>query len=139
MSRRILTRGRNRREVTSDCNVIDFTESDDINRDKLEMWLAKQIGTAIAKKYPNRQWGVRVNVQGQLAIITCDDLSLLNGYHLLFNRDTVHDLQLRAVKAAGEVLERFNVSRNIIFDPDIMETVLRDFRGEVISNDARPD
>ena len=49
---------------------------------------------------------------------------------------TIDELERRAVMAAGEILERYNVSRNRDFNPDHIETLARDAMDEVIAADA---
>lgn len=126
------------REIFADYNEINLLETDDRKKAKLEMWIAKNIGDELVKHYPNREWGVRVDVTGGMIIITCDSLSLLCGYHLPINGDNIKQLQKRAMRAGGEILERFNVSRNQIFNPEKLDLVPRDFRDEAISPDAAP-
>jgi|6_EtaG_2_1085325.scaffolds.fasta_scaffold47239_2 hypothetical protein len=136
MSRHIITRGPTEKKITGDYNQINFEDSDEIRRDKMEMWIAKNVGMALVKHYPNRQWGVRVNIESHMCIISCDSLSLTRGYHLFFKADSLTRLQERAVMAAGEILERFGVSRAKKFDSDVIEALPRNIRDEVISEDA---
>jgi len=127
------------RDIWADFNEVNLLETDDRKQAKLEMWIAKSIGDALIANYPNREWGVRVDVSGQMIILTCDSLSLERGYYLPMKGDTIKQLQKRAVRACGEVLERFNVSRSVIFNPDHLETVPRDFKDEAVSPDAKPE
>jgi len=127
------------RDIWADYNEVNLLETDDRKQAKMEMWIAKNIGDAITAAYPNREWGVRVDINGQMIILSCDSLSLERGYYLPMKSDTIDALRKRAVRACGEVLERFNVSRNRIFNPDHLETVKRDFKDEAISPDAIPE
>lgn len=127
------------RNITSDYNEVNVLESDSAKIAKLEMWIAKNIGDRLVQHYPNREWGIRVDVMGQMVILTCDSLSLTRGYYLPMKGDTIDMLQKRAVKACGEILERFNISRDRNFNPDVLETLDRDLRDEVVSADAVVD
>ena len=129
----------NGRNIWGEYNEINLLETEDRTHAKLEMWIAKNIGDALIAHYPNRQWGVRVDIDGRMVILTCDSLSLERGYYLPMNGDTIDALRKRAVRACGEILERFNVSRDRIFNPDKLETLKRDFKDEVISTDAIPE
>lgn len=136
---RILLPGINGREITKDYNTIYLHEGTDERRAKLEMFIAKRVGEKVAATYPNRQWMIDVDLPNQMICVQCPSVSMTKGYHLHFNRRTLHDLQLAAVKAAGEILERHNVSRARVFDQDILETLPRDLRDNVIAPDAAPE
>jgi hypothetical protein len=107
-----------------------------VKRAKLEMWIAKNVGTSLVKHYPNRQWGVRVDLEGYMVIVTCDSISLTKGYHIHLLDRSIGELCDRAKQAAGEILERHGVSRSRKFDADILEALPRDVRDEVIANDS---
>ncbi len=125
------------REITADYNEINIYANDDVNQAKLEMWIAKQIGDVLVKNYPNRQWGVDVDIPGQMVVVMCPSLCMDKGYHISMMGDrTVHDLQMRAILAGGEILERYGISRGRIFNPDTIEGMERYFTGEVISGHA---
>lgn len=125
--------------VCGDFNEIDMMEAESSKIAKMEMWIAKALGTKLVATYPNRQWGVQVDVKGGMAIITCPSLSTERGYYLHLRNDTLDALSARAVTAAGEILERFGLSRARRFDSDILETLDRNMKDEVISVDAMPE
>lgn len=107
---------------------------------KAEYWqYAKPIGEKLAQIYPGREWSVQVDLDGGIIIIKCPSLSLDRGFILKIPGQTIKTLTHKAVFAAGEILERFNVSRNRKFDSDILEALPRDFRDEAISSDAIPE
>jgi hypothetical protein len=136
---KILLPGVNGREITDDCNVIYAHEGYDKGRAKLEMYIAKKIGEHMVKHFPNRQWGVEVDVENGVLVLLCPSLSKTKGYHIHLGSYTIHDLQARCVKAAGEILERHNVSRSKLFDPDTLEALVRDVKDNVIAVDAAPE
>ncbi len=129
-------RGKFGREVTADYNEINYLELDEIKQAKLEMWIAKNIGDTLTRCYRNREWGIRVDLEGQIVVITCDSLSAEKGYFMHMAQKNIHDLQEQAKKAAGEILERHGVSRSRGFDADIFETLDRDLRDNVITDDS---
>lgn len=136
---KILLPGVNGREIKDDCNKIYQHEDFDERRAKLEMYIAKQIGEYMVKHYPGRQWGVEVDVTCGVLVLLCPSLSREKGYHIHLRQYTIHDLQQRCAHAAGEILERHNVSRSKLFDPDTLETLRRDVRDNVIAVDAAPE
>lgn len=103
---------------------------------RTEYWIAKQIGVDLMKTYPNRQWLVDVDTQNQVVVISCPSLSKRMGMRLHMRRDTVADLIPRARRAAGEILERFGVSRGRSIDALAIEAMKRDVRDDVVSKDA---
>ena len=103
---------------------------------RLEYWIAKQIGEAICAKYQNRQWHVDVDVENQVVVICCPSLSKRLGYRLHIKKETVRALIPRALRAAGEILERYGASRARIIDPATLEVFDRDVRDDAISPDA---
>lgn len=123
-------------ESVVDYNTPQAQESFEKTAMNLEFWIAKQIGLDLCKTYPNRQWHVDVDSRNGVIVIACPSLSKRLGYRLHIKRDTVADLLPRARRAAGEILERFGVSRGKILDPMTLESFERDVRDDVISKDA---
>ncbi len=119
-----------------DFNEAQVGESHEAQAVRLEFWIAKQIGTDLMKTFPNRQWLVDVDSRNGVIVIACPSLSKRLGYRLHIKRDTVAELIPRARRAAGEILERFGVSRSKIIDPLTMESFDRDVRDDVIAADA---
>jgi hypothetical protein len=124
----------NTREITDDYNEIHIYEDDEKNTAKLEMWIAKNIGATLTLHYPNRQWGVEVNIPGRFVVVVAPGLSLTHGYHINMAGLAIQELQERAKLAAGEILERYGISRNRSFNPGIVEGLERDAVGNAIVN-----
>ena len=122
--------------ITGNFNEIEVYDADHERRAKKEMSIASYIGAALVKAYNNRQWKVIVDEENQLLIIGCDSISNVKGYHIHMIGRTIHELQERAVLAAGEILERHAVSRSKQFDPDNFETMIRDQYDNVITPDS---
>jgi hypothetical protein len=122
--------------VYGDYNYIDELESESVKAAKLEMWIAKKIGTALVSTYPSRQWGVRVDVRGGVMVILCPSVSNEKGYHLHLKGDTINTLEARSIRAAGEILERYGLSREKRVDEKDVEGSLKfDFKDEAIAPD----
>lgn len=130
-------RGKFGREVATDYNEINLLETNEAKRAKLEMWIAKRIGDDLIKHYKGREWGVYVDIEGQMIIIACDSLSCEKGYHIHMAGRNIHDLQLKARGAAGEILERHGVPTGRKADPEDFESLNRDLRDNVIATDSK--
>ena len=122
--------------------IIDFNapapeESHEKKAALLEYHIAKKIGEDLVRTYPGRQWHVNVDTRNESIIIACPNLSKRMGYRLNMRRDNIAALLPRCRKAAGEILERYGVSRGRIIDPYAIEDMPRDFQDNVISEDAR--
>lgn len=125
-------------QITKDCNEINLLETDEAKQAKLEMWIAKSVGTKLVQHYPGREWNVKVDTRGGMLVIICPTVSREKGYHLRLDR-TMNDLQAAAVRAGGEILERHGVTRARSFDETIAETLKRDLKDNVIGPDSAPD
>jgi len=125
--------GRGRQAVT-DSNEINLEDSESENQAKLEYYIAKQVGTRLEYEYPGREWGVRPDLTGGILEIFCLALSGNDAY-LLHMDGTIHELIEKAIRAAGEILERYGVTRNKKYDIDITEAFDRDHKGNVIGGD----
>lgn len=126
-------------QIREDCNEINLLETDEVKQAKLEMWIAKNIGAALVRVYPNREWTIRVDITGQMIVLQAPALSKDYGYHIAMVHRTIHELGLRAVQAAGEILERYGVSRARKFDESIVDALPRNFKDDVVAADAKPD
>lgn len=123
-------------DIGKDYNEIRPEDSTEVLHAKLEAWIAKGIGSAVAEKYPNREWKVIVDLGGQMVILACDSVSNNKGYHMHMQHQCLKDMQKKAIRAAGEILERHDVSRARIFNEDILETLKRDSHDDVITPDS---
>ena len=122
--------------IQGDYNYVDVAEGLDSRVGELEMWIAKALGTELVKAYPNRQWGVTVNTDCGLVVVTCPSLSVEKGYHLHMKKYSLRRLGEAAVKAGGEILERHGISRGKYFNEDNLEDLDEDFKGNVVGPDS---
>ena len=141
MSRRRSIVGEKGRDPIFDFNAVQIGASHEIQAEQLEYWMAQQIGADLCSVYKNRQWGVDVDTRNKMIVIVAPSLSKAMGYHLhIRDGETMKQLLVRTRKAAGEILERHNVSRARDTDPLIIEQGLaRDSRDNVIADDALPE
>ena len=114
-----------------DMNGVVIGEDKNADTMRMEYWVAKQLGEAIMAKFQNRQWSVDVDIENQVIVISCPSLSKRMGYKLLFKNRTVKQLVVESMRAAGEILERYGVSRDRIVDPMSLEGFDRDVRDDV--------
>lgn len=125
--------------VWHDYNEIEVTDTQDERKAKLEQWIAMRIGTVLMQHYNQREWKVMVDLEGQLLIVACDSICNFKGYHIKMYQRTIQELIDKSVMAAGEILERHNVSRNRKFNPDDLESLTRDGHDSVIATDSAPE
>lgn len=128
--------GEKGRDPMTDFNAPQPEASHEEKAIRLEYWIAKQIGTDLVKHYPNRQWLVDVDSRNGVIVISCPSLSKTKGYRLHIRRDTIAELLPRCRRAAGEILERFNVTRGRLVDPYSLEAIPRDVRDDAVSSDS---
>lgn len=117
----------------ADSNILLANEYATKN-DAMDLALSKDLGEALNSQYPGHLWGVRV--QGEQGIATIHNLMLSAewGYVLLLSKSySASDLRQRAIKAGGEILERFKVVRGRLND-DNMASMETDFAGRVLGD-----
>ena len=111
----------------------EYTEQ----QDTYDLAMSKEIAEALNQQYPGHLWAVRV--QGEYGVASIHNLMLSGewGYRLLLDKNySVSDLRTRAIKACGEILERFNVKRGRLND-DHMATMATDFAGRVLGDKSK--
>lgn len=95
---------------------------------------AKDIAEALNEHYPGHLWAV--SVRGEQGVATIHNLLLSGewGYTIhLDKHPTSSDLKATAIRGAGEILERFNVTRGRI-NQDKMGEMTVDRLGRVIGD-----
>lgn len=100
----------------------------------LDLGMAKDIAEALNAAYPGHLWAV--NVQGEQGIATIHNLMLSGKWGccmLLDKRYSASELRRHAILSAGEILERYNVSRGKA-DFDRMADMRMDRAGQVIGD-----
>lgn len=92
---------------------------------------SKQLAEVLTSAYPGYQWAVRVQWDQGVADIMCMDLPPNYAYRIKLIGGaafSASSFELAAKTGAGEILERFNLSRSH-FKADEYETAPVDFRG----------
>lgn len=95
----------------------------------LEMLFAKRISETLMRHYPGYLWAV--DVARSVVNIRCLDASGEMGYTLhVPNEYSASEFDARVVRAGGEILERFRMSRNRI-DHEAIAGLSADFSGRL--------
>ena len=125
--------------ITGNFNCIEIVDEDHVDVAEEQMRIAQAIGARLVRAYNNRQWKVIVDIKGGVLIIACDSISNNKGMHIHMAYKTLHELEDQAIVAAGEILERHNLSRLKLFNPDVVEDLPRDLQDNVIGPDSAPE
>jgi hypothetical protein len=94
-------------------------------------WFAGMIGGALHKFYPATSWLVDIHAtqEGGIAQIRCPRISTKYGMVIRLTTDQ-SELVARAMRAGGELLERFRVARNARKTQDDLAKVPKLINGE---------
>lgn len=125
--------------VTGNFNAIEVVDEDHAEVAQEQMRIAQAIGARLVRAYNNRQWKVVVDIKGGILIIACDSISNNKGMHIHMAHKTLNELEDRAIQAAGEILERHDLPRFKLFNPDLIEDLPRDLYDNVIGPDSAPE
>jgi len=93
-------------------NILQVYNDDDVRLAVKSRDIRQRVGNAIAKAYRQMPWHVDVNLAGGIVTITSPKISVKYGMVLHLTRDLM-DLEVQAVRKAGELLERFRVNREV--------------------------
>lgn len=104
--------------------------NDDPVKDATRQRIAGVLGRTLLDTFPGRNWMVKVSNDCSIATVFCAEVSLEHGY-VLHATQTMHELQIKARRAGGEILERFGLHRGK-GDGDDAVGLIRDMRGNVI-------
>jgi len=92
--------------------------------------IAGVLGRTLVESYPGRDWMVKISYDMTVATVFCAQVSLEHGY-VLHTGVPLHQLQAKAKRAGGEILERFGLHRGKGDGADAAG-LIRDGRGNVI-------
>ena len=98
---------------------------------------SKELAEAILKQYPGHYWAIRV--QGAQGIATIHHMLLSSEWGYVIRLDkcfSASHLQEKAIRGAGELLERYNVVRGRAND-EKMTHMATDFAGRVIGDKSK--
>lgn len=93
-------------------NVIQIYDDHGLQAALKQRRIRNAIGMALGRAYPTHPWHVSVSGDSTVAQIVCPKLTTQYGMTLHCNGDTL-DVERKAVRMAGELLERFRVSRTV--------------------------
>ena len=119
--------------VGNDASILLANEHDAV-QNAMDIAMAKQIAEALDAAYPGHLWAI--NVMGDQGVVTIHNmmLSAKYGYTLhLDKRYSASEMVTAAKRAAGEILERYNVARGRI-NHDHMASMKTDFAGRIIGD-----
>lgn len=109
-------------------NIINVVTDDDAAAFLKGRQARNAIGNALGRAYPTHPWLVDVDVVGGIASVRCPEISSEYGMVIHLTHDTA-TMEQKAVRFAGELLERFRVSRvRAAFDH-----LNRNVRGDVVT------
>lgn len=111
--------------------IITFDTPDEATEALASDRLCKEIGGILKLHYPGRVWHVHTSVRGGVAQIQCPSISTRYGYTLHIHNKTHDQLRAGVVRAGGQLLEMFNLSRNVNAKGG-EEHIARDARGEAL-------
>lgn len=95
--------------------------------------LGKLVCMALHRAYPFRDWSVYADCRGGIIGVKLDSVDGSNGFIIKLAHNTLHDIEEMAKKGAGEILERFNLSRTSGKNfNDEVKSLKRDARGNAL-------
>lgn len=83
-----------------------------------EYSIAQYLGASLKHSYPGRNWIVKVDMEGGMASVHCPDISMDYGCSFYLD-NPLKQIQDKAIYYAGELLERFRLSRETVKEGDI--------------------
>ena len=98
------------------------------------MWqvdIESRLGNILAKIYPNRSWYIEALPDQGVVVVKCATISMEYGMTIHLTHDMI-EVESRAKKAAGELLERFRLSRSRYTSGADDTDLKRDVMGQVI-------
>lgn len=100
------------REPVKDYNKINLEDGVDVNKAKLDFWIAKSVGTHLTSCYPGMKWGVHVDSETGVIRVFCTTLNQERSYVIHLENKNMRELQDEAYRGASEILERHYLPRS---------------------------
>ena len=91
-------------------NVVQVYNDDDVRIAVRSRDIRQRVGKALGRAYPTVAWLVDVNLAGGVVNVSTPAISKQYGMTVHLTHTTA-TLEQRVLKLAGELLERFNISR----------------------------
>lgn len=118
---------------TPDASLIDIESPEAaMHRNANDINMAKTLCEALQRHYPDHLWAV--NVEGRTGLITIRDMYLAGNWGYVLKIGAVYSissLEKDCVRAGGEILERFRMSR-AQFQADQYAAAPVDFAGRLL-------
>ena len=113
-------------------NVIQLADDHDVAALAKQRRIRNTIGAALGRAYPSTPWHVSVSGCSTAAQITCPKISTEYCMVIHCNGET-STVERKAVMMAGELLERFRVSRG---EDSNFDHIARNIHGQAIHGKA---
>lgn len=113
-------------EFVKDHRLLDLSASGKL--------LAMEVGDTLNKHYPGHLWAVTVDEDGGVLVVK--NLALSGNWGFVFHLNKLPNgksIRPAVVRAGGELLERYNLSRGRLIRNEVLE-LKRDFRGVPIGD-----
>lgn len=108
--------------------VVQVYDEQEIAQAAKQRRLRNAVGQALGRAYPAHPWHVTVPWDCSIVQITCPAITQQYGMTLHATNDTL-ELERKAVRMAGELLERFKVSRTVADFSDVKRNIIGEARG----------
>lgn len=92
-------------------NVIQVCQPEDVAAAERSRTYRQAIGRTLAKQYPDVHWLVEVLIDEGIAYVKAPKITAAHGM-VLHLTPNIPDIEQKAKKFGGELLERFRVSRD---------------------------
>lgn len=115
----------------------EYMTPEDAESEAYDFSKSMEIAEALNKHYPGHLWAVRV--QGKQGIATIHNMALSDMWGYVIKLDPLYSasyLNDKAIKAGGEILERFGVARGRV-DHELMDALPKDFAGRVLGDKSK--
>ena len=110
--------------------IIEIADMATMHHAQYQLEIERRLGRILATTYPNRDWYIDAMPTQGVVSIKCASISMEYGIVIHLTHDMI-DVEKAAKKGAGELLERFFLSRNQRTNGvDSME-LKRNIKGEV--------
>lgn len=137
-------------ERAADFNAIDYTDLTSKMEKRvaeIEMEISRRVGGALVRTYPGREWSVAVSLSvnplhGGTLAVKLPALSDHLAYVIHLKNRSMDELCQEAIRAGGEALERFGLTRTgrVNSDDQNSDAIERcPLTGEALASDAMPD
>ena len=112
-------------------SLIEVPTAADYRNARWQVDIESRLGHALANLYPNRDWYIDANPAQGVVTVKCASISMDYGMVVHLTHD-MFEVERRAKLAAGELLERFRLSRSRQTNGVDNDELKRNIKGEVL-------